>query len=92
MLENKIKKSYDTIIQFQINRLLPFLVSNRFISCRINKRWDEFNFFIVIYTAKASFNKYHSKVLKKYKHINYTTQFNKYVILRYLPKQNCLWM
>lgn len=44
--------------------LLPFLVSNHLISYRINKRWDEFNFFIVIYTAKASSNKHHSKVLK----------------------------
>lgn len=52
---------------FEINCLLPFLVGNRLISCRINKRWDEFNFFIVIYTAKASFNKYHSEVLKNIK-------------------------
>lgn len=48
-----------------LNFLLPFLVSNRLIRYRINKRGDEFNFFTAIYTAKASFNEHHSKILKK---------------------------
>lgn len=48
-----------------LNFLLPFLVSDRLISYRINKRGEEFNFFTAIYTAKTSFNKHHSKILKK---------------------------